>query len=214
MAYTPINWQTGDVITAEKLNKMDNGWSVESTQLFSETVTTVDTGDGYATGQLAYVFQQEPPAEVVVTFDGTDYVCERDMDFGYGGYDGFSTYPFYIAYRTNRTDIYTEAAGTYTVTLATSETEVSANFRSAVDVCVSGSTLPMKCIPNVTTYDEMQAASAAERLLYFYYHESFHLVIAFNNEASPTAVTAYPAGVTNVETYGFDDDMVFAAFTY
>ena len=42
MSYTPINWQTGDIITAEKMNKMDNGWSVESSsqQLFSETVTT------------------------------------------------------------------------------------------------------------------------------------------------------------------------------
>ena len=25
MAYTPTNWQTGDTITAEKLNKLENG---------------------------------------------------------------------------------------------------------------------------------------------------------------------------------------------
>ena len=25
MGYTPSNWQNGDVITAEKLNKMENG---------------------------------------------------------------------------------------------------------------------------------------------------------------------------------------------
>lgn len=25
MAYTPTNWQTGDIVTAEKLNKLENG---------------------------------------------------------------------------------------------------------------------------------------------------------------------------------------------
>lgn len=74
MSYTPTNWQTGDTITAEKLNKLENGvasggggglfkitatlnnetWSVDKT--FNEIVSAYnngmlivlyDTNDGY-----------------------------------------------------------------------------------------------------------------------------------------------------------------------
>lgn len=41
MAYTPTNWQTGDVITAEKLNKMENGIAGSSLEVIF-TVTTND----------------------------------------------------------------------------------------------------------------------------------------------------------------------------
>lgn len=41
MIYTPINWQNGDTITAEKMNKMDNGWGIGEVELFSETVTLI-----------------------------------------------------------------------------------------------------------------------------------------------------------------------------
>ena len=160
MTYTPINWQTGDTITAEKMNKMDNGWSVDSTQLFSETVTTTDTGQGYATGQLVYVFQQEPPAEAVVTFDGTDYVCERDSQYGYGGSNDFSTYPFYISPAPSQTDIYTAVAGTHTVALGVQGVVVSAAFGEAVNSCVESPSipyLPVSVVDGATdkTWDEI-----------------------------------------------------------
>jgi hypothetical protein len=37
MSYTPTNWETGDVITAEKLNNMEGG--IENAQLFIVSVT-------------------------------------------------------------------------------------------------------------------------------------------------------------------------------
>ena len=89
MAYTPINWQTGDTITAEKMNKMDNGWGVQNTQLFSESVTTsVYEGMSFATGTFSYsaLISDE---SVVVTFNGTDYTVAR------GGEDGY----YYYVYR-------------------------------------------------------------------------------------------------------------------
>ena len=100
MAYTPINWQTGDTITADKLNRCDNGWRVESTQLFSETVTT-EAGEYGNEGMLTYSSQVSSPT-ITVTFDGTNYQCsvvKMGEGYGYGGvssgweYD-FTTYPF------------------------------------------------------------------------------------------------------------------------
>lgn len=139
MAYTPINWQTGDTISADKLNKMDNGWGVESTQLFSETVTTVDTGQGFSSGAIAYSSVIDA-ASITVTFDGTDYDCSRIDAFGdyfYGGFSksglDFSTYPFAIESigGGGENAIKTEAAGTYTITAVVSTLQTSADFDTA-----------------------------------------------------------------------------------
>lgn len=162
MAYTPINWATGDTITADKLNRCDNGWGVGSAELFSETVTTTDTGQGYATGQLAYVFQQEPPAEAVVTFDGTDYTCERDSQYGYGGSNDFSTYPFYISPQTSQTNIYTEVAGTHTVALGVQAVEVSDIFAAAVKLASS----TFAAVAGVTAWIDVFNAMSSGKLVY------------------------------------------------
>ena len=261
MAYTPINWQTGDTITAEKMNKMDNGWGVQSSQLFSETVTTTidseypedpawgdlsysqfidadtlvvtfngdeyvcskmdaggsnaygglgadgpdfsdipfailsgprsnsiatenggtytisasaeavetstafgkargywtetvpkeifseevqtsDSGSGFASGQTSYAFTEEPPLSAVVTFDGTEYPCTRDLNYGYGeatssGPD-FTNFPFYIRCVSDGNTLYTATAGTYNVSLLTevAESSVSGEFAEAVNSCV------------------------------------------------------------------------------
>ena len=43
MSYTPTNWQTGDVITAEKLNKLENGVSSASgEEIFTVTFTEIE----------------------------------------------------------------------------------------------------------------------------------------------------------------------------
>lgn len=89
MSYTPINWQTGDTITAEKLNKMDNGWSVESTQPFSETVTTERESQyaPYATGVFAHS-QLINSGTITVTFNSVSYICNRIDYAGYIYYGG------------------------------------------------------------------------------------------------------------------------------
>lgn len=48
MSYTPIEWETGDVVTAAKLNKMDGQISVLS-NAFIVTVTESDIESDYVT---------------------------------------------------------------------------------------------------------------------------------------------------------------------
>ena len=220
MAYTPINWQTGDTITAEKLNRCDNGWSVSSTQLFSETVTTEDDG-GVNYGELTYTSFIDADS-IVVTFDGTEYTCSKSSPIpvasSYGapetdnGYD-FSTYPFSIG-STNlpmgvSNEIFTSTAGEHTVSVGIPSVEVSGKFAAAVGTAVDVSSLPMLCVNGVTTWDEMDAARTDGRLLYLYADSGMHIITSFGNYESAIAVNALPAGVVGSETYGFDSNMVF-----
>lgn len=143
MAYTPINWQTGDTITAEKLNRCDNGWSVVSSvsNIFTETVTTEDDGMGYF-AMFDYADSTITADPAIITFDGVQYTVSptyNDPSYFYGTAGGsgpdFTTYPFLIiSDDTPSTVIYTETAGQHTVSIGVESTaiEVSNNFKSAV----------------------------------------------------------------------------------
>ena len=179
MAYTPINWQTGGTITAEKLNRCDNGWGYESTQLFSETVTTVAGQYGYS-DVLVYGNQIDADT-IVVTFDGADYTCTA-IDAGggaiaYGGMGtmgpDFTEYPFLIMSAVSAGDsnvLYTETAGAHTISATAATIEISDDFATAVNesITVDTSTIPLLCIANETTISEAAAAKDAGRLLYFW----------------------------------------------
>ena len=176
MAYTPINWQTGDTITAEKMNKMDNGWGVETSggTLFSETVTTEDE-EGIAWGEFSY--STKITAETVtVTFNGTDYQCQKvdaEGDNAYGGWGAegpdFTSIPFAILSGDGFNEICTPTGGTYTVKVDASTTtvETSANFSMACNNCVDTSMMPMLCVSGVTLQGDVYNASSKGRLLYF-----------------------------------------------
>ena len=153
MAYTPINWQTGDTITAEKMNKMDNGWGVETTQLFGETVTTV-AGEYGNEAELTYAnpIIADP---ITVTFDGNEYTCPvvsmSGAEHGYGGVDSswtydFSQYPFAIVTNemNGQNTFATHTAGTYTVAVSAGTVATSDNFDQAVSISAEPllSTLP------------------------------------------------------------------------
>lgn len=140
MAYTPINWQTGDTITAEKMNKMDNGWGLQSTQLFSETATTV-AGEYGNEAVLSYT--GAITADVIdITFDGVDYTCpiinmNVENQYGYGGVDSswnynFSQYPFAIVVSDSTTYLATQTAGTFNLNVSALSIETSEAFNSAV----------------------------------------------------------------------------------
>lgn len=172
MTYTPINWQTGDTITAEKLNRCDNGWEVDSTQLFSETVTTVDDG-GVNYGSLAYALLIDAPL-ITVTFDGTDYTCSNS-DGGYGaqwsetlqGYD-FSTYPFNITSWSDPSgavgnDLVTDTAGSHTISVSITDLQVSANFAKVVSATIGGAFYPL--VIGTTTWSQVVDAMAAGKLV-------------------------------------------------
>lgn len=185
MAYTPINWQTGDTITAEKMNKMDNGWGVESTQLFSESVTTIDDG-GIAWGEFAYNTQITADS-VVVTFNGTDYNVSGTSEDGamvYGDIT-FTGYPFFIVSSIDANEIATQSAGTYAVAISSESVAISDSFNSAVNQCVDTSTLPMLCVSGVTTNAEMATAFGHGSLLFFRPYPSIrasYIITRFDNE--------------------------------
>lgn len=152
MAYTPINWQTGDTITAEKLNKMDNGWSVENTQLFSETVTTV-AGDLGNSAKFAYSDWIRDDT-IIINFDGTDYTCEKikinSNIFGYGGTSSeapdFTEYPFaFLSVRNSGNKLYTQTAGEHTVSASVKSLQTSDDFEAVVE-----SIAPMQKLYTVT----------------------------------------------------------------
>lgn len=174
MAYTPVNWQTGDTITAERLNKMDNGWAVESNTtvyIDNASVTTSDNGEGACVGPTPYASAITDDS-ITVVFDGTTYTCPRGQ-FGYGAVENgpvadFTSYPFGLI-PLGPVLLLTATAGTYTLTVSasTQSVEVSEDFGKAVESCVDTSTMPMECVSGTTTIAEMSAAYGAGRILFF-----------------------------------------------
>lgn len=202
MTYTPINWQTGDTITAEKLNRCDNGWSVESTQLLSETVTTVSQ-DGFYVGTLTYSGFIDSDT-IIVTFDGTDYTCSRMSpsgapfaDYGaswnddLGEYD-FSEFPFCLFSEEVGSNITTQVAGEHTIAVKTSDVNTGADFQTAVDSIVDTSTMPMECVSQATTYSDMSTAFNDGRILFFKPYQG-SASMRFITDFTDTSVTFIPA---------------------
>lgn len=177
MAYTPVNWQTGETISAARLNKMDNGWSIETARqtLCNESITT--EGNEYGEYSGGFVFDSEITAPaIVVTFNNVEYTCDAIsmmVGYAYGGYTesgvDFSEYPFAITSTYLGNGLYTETAGTYSVKIETetTTTEISSNFQNVVNAVVAQSGGPMQCVVNETASGEAQAALNNGRLLYF-----------------------------------------------
>lgn len=180
MAYTPVGWQTGDTITAERLNRMDRGWGYENVELFSETVTTAGQ-DGVYEAELAYA-QLIDADPITVTYDGMEYVCPRISDtFGrtygahwsdeLGGYD-FSEYPFgLVSVSSNPVIFATQTAGEHTVAVSASTLQTSADFSAAVHPiadeaiasAIASVPTPLLVTINTTTWAEVNSALKAGR---------------------------------------------------
>lgn len=163
MAYTPINWQTGDTITADKLNRCDNGWGVSSSQLFSETVTTA-SGQYGPEGTLAYSGTIDA-ALIVVVFDGVEYDCNEVRSGIYGGFNNgpdFTEYPFML-YSSNGTNtLYTETAGSHTIVVGSVTIEVGDGFAAAVELA-SGT---FAAVAGVTAWVDVFDAMSSGKLVY------------------------------------------------
>lgn len=161
MSYTPINWQNGDTITAEKMNKMDNGWGVsggERTLICNETVATESQPPYGAVGTFSYSSEINEP-QIIVTFDGVEYTCLYNIDINGYGSDDYSVFPFYIDYYDGANEIWTSTAGSYNVKIeevSAPSVEVSQNFVSAV---------ALQATLNETTYQEIVDALDAGRIV-------------------------------------------------
>ena len=214
MSYTPINWQNGDTITAEKMNKMDNGWGIGEAELFSETITTTAREAPFAYG----VFIYSTPIEgdiITVVFDNTSYTvpkCDLGVNvYGYGeaGSSGpdFTNFPFFITTGGDN-EIFTQNAGTYTVAVSAIGIAVSEDFETAVNECV-GEFLPLRCIDGETTKAEMFKASEDGRLLYFkpYGTEAANTCIITSFTNSESAIYFLPT--SSGYTAQFNGDGIF-----
>ena len=175
MSYIPIEWKTGDIVTSEKLNKMDNGWSVENTQLFSETVTTIAQGQE---NNATFSYNQIINSDVIeVTFNGMKYVCHRTVAGSWSYYGGctpqgdeFTVYPFGIVSGidsgTVQNALITETAGTYTVAVNAMTSTVSDNF--ALAVATAEPVHDFEIIPGTTTWEEAYAAFTSKKNMYYF----------------------------------------------
>lgn len=175
MTYTPINWQTGDTITAEKMNKIDNRWSAENTQIFSETVTAVAQEWG---NNAAFSYNQIINSEVIeVTFNGVKYTCRRTIADGWAFYGGstpqgddFTVYPFGIVSGSDsgtvQNVLITETAGTYTVAVNAMTLTVSDDF--ALAVATAEPVHDFEIILGTTTYTEAETAFGSKKNVYYF----------------------------------------------
>ena len=73
MAYTPTVWATGDIITAEKLNKAENGIAAASDEVFIVTITWGADGESATLDKtLAEIVGAQVPV-MIAPDDGYQY---------------------------------------------------------------------------------------------------------------------------------------------
>ena len=155
MAYEKQTWETGDIITADKLNHIEDGiensengyeCTKEETVVFEGTLTV-----NSATG--SFYFVNFTPTEsfnsefVVVNLDGTNYTLPKvSLSIGdvYGEANesgpSFATYPCAIHIFNGNYSFYVPQEGTYSVTiiaLDVSVNDVTPCFRLAVNNSIS-----------------------------------------------------------------------------
>lgn len=198
---------------------MDRGWSVETTELFSETVTTAEQGGIYGAA-LAYSDVIDADS-IIVTFDGMEHVCSRIDKNGthfYGGFGErgpvFTEYPFAINSTGNNTNaVYTETAGEHTVAVSVSTLQTSADFSAAVTAAnpIDLSTLPLRCVEGVTTYDEATSAMKDGRLVYFTANDETYSTIpkCFMVNTVSRTCTIVPTSTKIAAKFGIDDDLFY-----
>lgn len=212
MAYTPVGWQTGDTITAERLNRMDRGWSADSTQLLSETVTT-ESGFEDAGGAFEYSTQITADT-IIVTFGGTAYTCNVSVDGSdriYGDFD-FVTTPFVISSAEAEGNfLYTPEAGTYTVEISTSSIEVSSQFVNAVNTAIPELIPPFRLVEDETTISEFKEARENGRLCYMWDGTTQYIVVRQDLPSSgktPLVVSPTPSNIS----FAFDSDGILRSY--
>lgn len=158
MAYEKTTWADGDVITAEKLNKIEDGiedatgydCKEEPVVLLEESVVT-EPYYSDITGVLSYSHPIKAET-IIVTFDGVDYVLNNNSarpEDGVSYYGAcksmytkdYSEYPFGLTcfHESSQNILYTEKTGTYSIKISaiTDVVSTTKNFKKAVDSLVS-----------------------------------------------------------------------------
>lgn len=121
---------------------VSKGWNVGTTQLFSETLTTVASEGGGNNATMAYTGDPTTISAMTIVFNGTTYNCEQQSEngqywWGAPSPNDFSEYPFVVLASGGNWYLITETVGTYTVTGSVESVETTENFRSAVNSIVN-----------------------------------------------------------------------------
>lgn len=146
MAYTKHTWENGEVISAEKLNNLEEGigYDVVEEVLFEEEVTTIQqqSGASFATGNIIYSdFIDFDILNVV--FNNVEYSLPKNVMGGgtniYGEVNEeshnpvFNTYPLIILSSSNyRNQLVTSEPGTYNIKVKVQLIQTTAKFDQAV----------------------------------------------------------------------------------
>ena len=143
MAFVPVSWQSNEVITVEKLNKLDNGWGVSKVKkvLFADVIDY--TSHNY-TLELLGNLSHEINAEAIVFWNDLEYdlICFDDDGYPtYGApYDDYSDRPFCIYWdpSTESWKLAAKVSGRYTLKIEAfvDVIEVSEVFKAAVLKCL------------------------------------------------------------------------------
>lgn len=141
MSYSPHTWVDGEALTASKMNALEqavasgSGGGTSYTTLYEGSVTT-EQGITSAVG----IIEDSPESladTIKVTFNGTEYTCEKNGNYSYGatasgGVFDFSEYPFQLALAfEGGYELVTETAGTYTLKIEASQSGGSSDFSTA-----------------------------------------------------------------------------------
>ena len=211
MAYTPINWQTGETITAEKMNKMDNGFAVTrgTTTYFDGSVTVPNGSSPVSLSDVTGDFSSA--SEITATLDSVAYNLTGFDDDGFwtfgAPYGDFSTYTFSISFGSGAAvpDFIAEEAGTYALKIeaAGMAIETSSDFEAAVNSVVDLGLQPLQCVDGVTSIDDANAAKDSGRLLYFWTQSHGCYLI------STIGMSCTIVPESNAVTAGFNRDGIF-----
>lgn len=191
MSYTPTAWQTGDVVTAEKLNKLENG--VTSAQVYTESETvrfsgsvTTEAKEGFNVATINCDLS-DLPEQITVVFDGTEYTVSKTGfgngyfaygDFGETGPD-FSEYPFVAAalQESTTTSLYIENEGTHQMVIKVATKTVNQELADVISNVVP----IMRLIHNKTLSADAVEAFNDGKLLYFVGGGMTHIVTGTEN---------------------------------
>lgn len=153
--YTPTVWRTGDIITAEKLNKIEEGIANAGQPSWETVFEGSVTTESSPMGNTAIIDCDENIStdSIKVTFNGVEYECpviaNGDAHM-YGGFDiqtqapDFSVYPFLIVSYTTQPSGYenmigTENSETVTLKIEVQEVQPTSDF-STCNVTITNNT--------------------------------------------------------------------------
>ena len=161
MSYEKHTWETGETITAEKLNNIEQGMANVSTEGYECTEILTEVFNGSLTTELMGSFSgvSFTPSQLIegdsitVTLNDTDYILPKTtVPFGdiYGEADSssnpaFTNYPCAVGIASGTYYFFTPSNGTYQVVISNRslQAEVSEYFTKAVEKVVGS---PLKYV--------------------------------------------------------------------